>query len=104
MQEYGLLGCNVVYFGEIPTFRSNISPPSLGSKNKPNQKLREAGDKLNFSEIYSVIPRYTNPFHRCEGNIVIVNPILLHRVVKIIGIQSYIILDHHNPILLIMIY
>jgi hypothetical protein len=29
-------------------FRSNISPPSLGSKGKPSQKRGESGGKLRF--------------------------------------------------------
>jgi hypothetical protein len=29
---------NVVYFGEIPTFREKISPSPSGQKSKPNKK------------------------------------------------------------------
>jgi hypothetical protein len=36
-----VLGCNV-NFGENPTFRKNMSPPSSGSKRKPAKKLVEA--------------------------------------------------------------
>jgi hypothetical protein len=31
-EEYSFLVCNAVYFGEIPTFRRNISPPSTGQR------------------------------------------------------------------------
>jgi hypothetical protein len=47
IEEYSLLDCNDVYFGESPAFRRNISSPSLGSKNKPNKKSVEAGDSAS---------------------------------------------------------
>lgn len=37
-----VLGCNVVYFGENPTFRKNMLSPSSGSKRKPAKKPAEA--------------------------------------------------------------
>jgi hypothetical protein len=38
-EELYLLGYNALYSAEFqPTFQRNISPPSSGSKNKPNKK------------------------------------------------------------------
>lgn len=37
-EQYGLLCCNVIEFRKNPTFRSNLSPPSPGSKRKPRKK------------------------------------------------------------------
>jgi hypothetical protein len=36
-EEFGLLGCNAIKFGENPTFRRNISTPSSGLKRKLKQ-------------------------------------------------------------------
>lgn len=33
------LGCNVVYFGEIPAVRRKILPSPSGQKSKPNKKF-----------------------------------------------------------------
>jgi hypothetical protein len=41
-EQYGLLGCNAMEFSKIPTFRSNLSPPSPGSKRKPSRSRQEA--------------------------------------------------------------
>jgi hypothetical protein len=40
-EEYGLTGCNAVYFEGSPMFRRNISPPSSGYKNKASNKSAE---------------------------------------------------------------
>jgi hypothetical protein len=47
--EYGLLGCKVVWYGHIPTFQRNISPPYSGMKSDPNNKLAEAVGKTNLT-------------------------------------------------------
>jgi hypothetical protein len=38
-----------MYMGESPTFRRNISPPSLGSKGKRSKKEAEIGGDVSFS-------------------------------------------------------
>jgi hypothetical protein len=43
MEKYSLFGCNAVYFGESPAFRTNRPFPSPGSKSKPGKKPVEAG-------------------------------------------------------------
>jgi hypothetical protein len=43
--EYGFLSCSAVYFGEIPTFRRNISPSSSELKSKTSKKPADAGGK-----------------------------------------------------------
>jgi hypothetical protein len=40
-EEYGLLDCNAIWFGDNPNFRMNISPPSSGLKNEQNRKAAE---------------------------------------------------------------
>jgi hypothetical protein len=47
-EEYGLVGYNAMQFRDSPTFRRNISLPSLGSKSKPSKKPAEAGHKLGW--------------------------------------------------------
>jgi hypothetical protein len=47
-EEFNVLGCNVVYFEERPTFRRNISLPASVYKNKSGKKTAEAGGKLNL--------------------------------------------------------
>jgi hypothetical protein len=37
-EEYGLLGCDALQFGENPPFRRNISLPSSGSKSKARKQ------------------------------------------------------------------
>jgi hypothetical protein len=44
-EEYGLPGCNVVYFGRSPMFRRNLSLPSSGPRIKPRKKA-DPGGKL----------------------------------------------------------
>jgi hypothetical protein len=48
-EQYCLLGCKSVYFGDSQTVWRNISPPSSGSKNEPSKKLAEADDKQNWT-------------------------------------------------------
>jgi hypothetical protein len=45
-EQYSLLGCNAVQFGESATFLRNFLPPSSASKSKPRRKPAEAGGKL----------------------------------------------------------
>jgi hypothetical protein len=42
IEEYGILRCNAVYFGDCATFRRNTSPVSSGPKIKPNIKPAES--------------------------------------------------------------
>lgn len=37
-EEYGLVSCNAVQFGESSEFQRNILSPSLGLKIKPSKK------------------------------------------------------------------
>jgi hypothetical protein len=46
-EEYGLLGCNCVKFGESSTFRRNIYPQSSGSKGK--QGTRRSRRQVEFT-------------------------------------------------------
>jgi hypothetical protein len=46
-EKYGLLGCDVVEFGDSPTFRNNLSPPYSMPKNKTSKKPAEVGGKLS---------------------------------------------------------
>jgi hypothetical protein len=55
-EEHGLLGCNAVKFGENPTFRRNILPPTSGSKNDPSNKPTVAGDLSSLSLLFD--PEY----------------------------------------------
>jgi hypothetical protein len=48
-EEYVLLGCNAVWFGDDQTFRMKLSPPSSGSKSKPRKKVAEGGLPKLFS-------------------------------------------------------
>lgn len=48
-EKCGLLVCNGVQFGESSTFRSNIYPPSSGSKGK--QETGEIGGKMSLPRI-----------------------------------------------------
>jgi hypothetical protein len=36
-------------FGDSPTIRSNITPPSSGQKNKTRKKPTEAGEKMQLA-------------------------------------------------------
>jgi hypothetical protein len=47
IKEYGILGCDVVWFSKNPTFRSDISPLSSGHKIKASKKPAEIGRKLS---------------------------------------------------------
>jgi hypothetical protein len=49
LKEKGLLCCNVVYFGQSPTFRVMILPPSSGSKINPSKRWVDAGGEFSFS-------------------------------------------------------
>jgi hypothetical protein len=40
--EYGLVGCNTIYFGESQTFRRKIPPSSSGLKSKISKKPAQA--------------------------------------------------------------
>jgi hypothetical protein len=37
-EDYSLLGCKNMYFGESPAFWKKISPPSSGSKSKRSKR------------------------------------------------------------------
>jgi hypothetical protein len=45
-EEYSLLGCNAVKFGERLTPERNISSPYLGPKGIRSKKPADTGDKL----------------------------------------------------------
>jgi hypothetical protein len=55
--EHGRPVCNAVQFRESPTFRSNMSPPSLWSKNKPWKKQEQ---ERTASSVY--LPRACTGF------------------------------------------
>jgi hypothetical protein len=42
LEEHSLLGCNVVYFTDSPTFWRKMTPSSLGLKSKPRKIPPEA--------------------------------------------------------------
>jgi hypothetical protein len=42
-EDYGLLGCNALWFGGSPAFRKNISTPPSESKSKLSTKAAETG-------------------------------------------------------------
>jgi hypothetical protein len=47
MQEYSLLGCKAVQFGESPTFRRNPSPPYSGLRvSQVNIQQRQAEEHI----------------------------------------------------------
>jgi hypothetical protein len=43
-EDYGLLGCNTMYFGDR-MFRRKMSSPSSRSRSKLSMKIEEAGNK-----------------------------------------------------------
>jgi hypothetical protein len=49
LEEYSLLGCNIVYFGESPTIRKKILLPPSWSKRNPREKLIEHRQKAKLS-------------------------------------------------------
>jgi hypothetical protein len=51
-KEHALLGNKAVYFGESPTLRRNISPPSSTSKSRPSKKQGKAGGKLTVVSLF----------------------------------------------------
>jgi hypothetical protein len=53
-EEWGLLSCNAMQFGDKLIFRRNISPPSSGSNSKQSLKQAEAGGKLSLPPAYSL--------------------------------------------------
>jgi hypothetical protein len=48
--EYVFLSYNIVYFGESPTLRRNISLLSSSSKSNSSIKAGEVGNQLNLTE------------------------------------------------------
>jgi hypothetical protein len=46
-EDYNILSCNTVYFGESLAFQWNLTHPSSGSKRKPSKKPAEAGSRLS---------------------------------------------------------
>jgi hypothetical protein len=40
-EEYRFLGCNIMYFGDGPTFRRNISSPCSWPKSRPRKKTAD---------------------------------------------------------------
>jgi hypothetical protein len=84
--EYGLLSCKAMYFGESPTFRRNIALRLSGSKTKPSKKpakcrrQRELG--FEFAACFLLVPCFVyysvltmktksfskaSRFYRCEN-------------------------------------
>jgi hypothetical protein len=60
-EGYSLLGFIFVLFGNIRTFRMNLSPLILGWNSKPRKKPTGAGGKLSFDpEIYEIYSSETS--------------------------------------------
>jgi hypothetical protein len=47
-EEYGLLDCNAMLFGDSPTFRSNVLTSSSGTKIERSKKLIEVCGRLSL--------------------------------------------------------
>jgi hypothetical protein len=50
-EEYSLVGCNAVYFRDIPTFRRNPSSSFSGWKIMPSKKPTDADIKLILAQL-----------------------------------------------------
>jgi hypothetical protein len=57
----------IVWLGEVPTFRSNMSFPFSGPKGKPNKKRTEVEDKLSGSK------RSASLLSACAGLLLVLN-------------------------------
>jgi hypothetical protein len=63
-EEYGLLGCNGVLFGQRATFQRNLPALYPGSKSKQRRKRAETGEKLRLA--YLILPPDSAGYKREE--------------------------------------
>jgi hypothetical protein len=60
-EEYSILGCNTMQFGDNIMFRRNIWPQFSELKSKPNKKPAEAGHKRSAGSTCCLFSLFSDP-------------------------------------------